>query len=144
MSSNKMEISCGAVIYTLIDDAVHYVIIYQLNGFHGFPKGHMEQGESQLETARREILEETGLKVDFIDGFKQEVTYPLPQKPGVTKKVIYFLARYQDQQPVFQESEVQDLKLLEYDDALRILEYDNSKGVLKKAHEFLREKGIEG
>ena len=53
-----------------------------------FPKGHMEPGETEEETAKREIREETGLLVRLDPGFRRSVRYS--PKPGVDKDVIYF------------------------------------------------------
>ena len=52
------------------------------NGYWGYPGGSMELGESFEETARREALEETGLKIkslqlfDIISGKKSHYKYP--------------------------------------------------------------------
>ena len=67
------EISCGAIVFTNENNVRKYVIIrgvgmYQ--GFCGFPKGHMEAGETERETALREVKEETGLDVVLYDDFR--------------------------------------------------------------------------
>lgn len=54
----EYEKSCGAVIYTNINDTVHYVLAQQLTGFEEFPKGHVEQNETEEQSALREIHEE--------------------------------------------------------------------------------------
>ena len=51
--NDAMERSCGAVLYRLTDGAPQYVLV--LGGDWGFPKGHMEAGETELETALREL-----------------------------------------------------------------------------------------
>ena len=53
--------SCGFIAYKQIEGRNYYLIIKSLNGDVGFPKGHMEIGESELETAIRELKEETGI-----------------------------------------------------------------------------------
>ena len=54
----KLEKSCGAVVYTLKNGKPQYVIVQSLEGFYGFPKGHIENNETEKETAIREIYEE--------------------------------------------------------------------------------------
>ena len=58
-----IEKSCGAVVFTRDHGLVQYLIIQSKEGFYGFPKGHIEPGEQEEETALREIWEETGLTV---------------------------------------------------------------------------------
>ena len=50
------EHSCGAVLYTLKDGEPYYVVVQQKAGNYSFPKGHMEEGETEIETARRRKL----------------------------------------------------------------------------------------
>ena len=88
--SMKYEVSCGAVVFTQQDGKTKYVIIKSTEGYYGFPKGHIESGESEEETALREIREETGLNVNIINGFRIMDEHPLPNKPHVMKRVIYF------------------------------------------------------
>ena len=57
VSSMKYEKSCGAVVYTKINDTIKYVLVQQLEGFWGFPKGHIEGNETEEENALREIYE---------------------------------------------------------------------------------------
>lgn len=57
------EISCGGVVFTRKNGKLLYVIIRSLEGYYGFPKGHMEGDETEEQTALREIFEETGLKL---------------------------------------------------------------------------------
>ena len=56
------ENSCGAVVFRDIRGEVRYLLIKNKRSAHwGFPKGHIEPGETKEETALREVLEETGL-----------------------------------------------------------------------------------
>jgi len=62
-SAQKREKSCGAIVYRRESGNVLYLIIQQKSRHWSFPKGHVERGESEKETALREIREETGLCV---------------------------------------------------------------------------------
>lgn len=136
----KTEKSCGGVVFTRTGDGIRYVIIRQSNGDWSFPKGHMEPGETEEETARREIFEEVGLRVTLLPGFREELFYPLPRRPGYTKHCVYFLAQYGDQVLQRQESEVTEVRLMTCEEAMEILPFPESRGLLRKANCFLRRK----
>ena len=55
--------SCGAVLFTDVNGERHYVLVSSVNNANvfGLPKGQMEKGETEQETASREILEETSV-----------------------------------------------------------------------------------
>ena len=57
------EKSCGAVVFTRIDNNIKYLLIQNLEGVYGFPKGHVEEGETLIECAVRETEEEIKRKV---------------------------------------------------------------------------------
>ena len=59
----KHEKSCGCII---IEDK-KVLLIKQTNGIWGFPKGHVEENETELQTAEREVKEETNLDVDDLE-----------------------------------------------------------------------------
>lgn len=98
----------------------------------------MEPGETEEETAKREIWEEVGLNVTLVPGFREELYYPLTRKPGVTKHCVYFLARYQGQRVRCQEKEVAETRLLTFEEAVDILTFPASRELLQKAEMFLR------
>ena len=132
-----LEISAGAIIYTYINNEINYLVIKDFHGNYGFPKGHIENNETQIEAALREIKEEVGLDVSLDENFIQELNYVMPN--GKDKRSIYYLAEYKDQTPVKQLEEVDEILLLPYNEALNILTFDNMKEVLIKAHEHLNE-----
>ena len=131
------EKACGAVVYTILNGQIHYVIIQQQEGFHGFPKGHVEKNETEGETALREIYEEVGLRPTLIKGFKVIDEYPLLRKQHVIKQVVYFLAEYSSQAIIIQEEELLGAMLLPYEEAIKILDYESSRKVLAQADHFL-------
>ena len=63
----KIIKSCGFVVYTDVLGERRYLVIESVNGDVGFPKGHVEAGESELETAIRELSEEVGIKAVVTD-----------------------------------------------------------------------------
>lgn len=138
----QYEKSCGAVVYCHKDNSIKYLLVCEHGGFWVFPKGHMEDGESEHETALREIKEETGLSVTIIDGFQMEDEHNLARegRPNTIKKTIYFLAKFEDQNPTRQESEISEIALLDFESAMAALQFDTYKQMLTKAHAFLTQK----
>ena len=134
------EKSCGAVVYTRKNGKIKYVIIQAKSGIYGFPKGHIEPGETQRETALREILEETGLSVNLIDGFKAEDCYSyVDDGEERRKQVIYFLATYYDQAPIVQKTEIAGIHLMDFKTAMKALQFESTRKTLTQAHSFLAE-----
>ena len=133
-----LERSCGAVVFTRVNGEIRYVLGRAVEGFYGFPKGHMEPGESTEETALREIREEVGLEVALLPGFHAQDEYPLPKKPGTRKCVDFFLAEYADQPLVPQETEFLSAGLYSFDEALQLLQREGFRRVLCEADGFLK------
>lgn len=137
--NDLFEKSCGAVVYTVEDGTVRYLIVEEASGSHSFPKGHMENGETEKETALREIKEETDLEVSLIDDFRISEQYRPAEKPGVTKQVVYFLAEYTDEIPrVIRPREVRSLKSLCLEDALAALDHVDRQEILRKADAYIK------
>ena len=136
------EKSCGAVIFTNMNNRIHYLLIKSLSGVYGFPKGHVENKETEEETALREIQEEVGIKATLISGFKTEDEYVLPRKKNVKKRVVYFLGYYQNQDIHYQKEEVSDAILVDYESAIQLLQFESSKRILIEANRFLSGEAI--
>ena len=138
------EKSCGALVVRRADDGKLYILMirHKAGGHRSFPKGHMEAGESEHETALREVKEETGLDVTFVDDFRIKDEHNLARegRPNTIKQTIYFLAYYEDQTFVPQESEISQIVLLDYEAAMTTLQFDSFKRILTQAHDFLEKK----
>ena len=130
---------CGAIVFTIKDGQILYVIVKSLKSDYGFPKGHAEPNESDKEAAMREITEETCLKVNFIDGFKDEHEYSPIDNPDVVKHLVLFLAQYDyNQKFAPQKEELESIDLMNLRDAMRVIKHENLRRSLKKADEFIR------
>lgn len=122
----KYEKSCGAVIFK--NNQV--LLIKSVKGHWSFPKGHVEGDETELETAYREILEETNLKV--IINQEKRVVISYSPYPGTMKDVVYFYATYKDGIINRQVAEVDDIGWYDITEALDIITYEMEKNVLIK------------
>ena len=124
----KEEKSCGAVVVR----GHSALLIYQNNGFWGFPKGHMENGESEVDTAIREIKEEVGLNVVVDESKRFEFDY-IVKGMNVHKTVVLFVAKADDNADiVLQESEIAEAKWLPFSDVEGLLTFDDWKKVWLK------------
>lgn len=135
-SSYAHEYSAGAVLFTQKDEQRLYVLVTELSGNTGLPKGHVEEGESEEETALREIHEETGLKARLLPGFGGEIVYP--QGRGMLKHFTYFLATYDADDEPQSGTDVTALAL-PYEQALRKLSFADVRTILRKAETFLND-----
>ncbi len=131
----KQEKSCGAVIFREENTNRYYLVLHSTQGHTTLCKGHVEGDETEHETAAREIREETGLAVDFIDGFRAVIAYS--PRPGAAKDVVFFLARARGQDIVCQPEEVADARFLPFGEALEALTHPSDRETLQKARAFL-------
>jgi len=118
----KQEKSCGSIIF--LDGKV--LLINQKNGCWGFPKGHMEQGENEIETAIRETKEETNIDVEIESNFRFETSYYV--KNDILKTVVYFVAHPIDKIELkIQEAEIKKAIWVDINEVESYLMYDNIK-----------------
>jgi len=132
------EKSCGAVVFTRVNGQVKYLLVANLEGIYGFPKGHVEGNEAERETALREVREETGLTVRLIDGFRATDEHPIPQKVNTMKQVVYFLGEYARQEVDYQQEELSGAYLVSYEGAMGMFQFESSIRILKEADAYLR------
>ncbi|MDR0991946.1 MAG: NUDIX domain-containing protein [Ruminococcus sp.] len=131
-----LEKSCGAIVYRRHSGNIELLLIKHVNSGHwSFPKGHVEENESEIETARREILEETGIDVIIDNSFRETVTY-FPKK-DTKKNVIYFLAKAKNFNFAKQDEEVEDIRWVDMGEVHNILTYENDKTIADKAKKMI-------
>lgn len=131
------EKSCGFVVYRESSGVREYLLVSALNGKYGFPKGHVERGETEYETAVRELKEETNLAVRLVDGFRREIEYRIPQKRGTMKRCVYFLGEYTEGELIRQAEEVLDAVFVPFERAMEMIPFENARSVLRAANEYL-------
>lgn len=125
------EKSFGAVI---INEYQEFLLIKHRFGEHwDFPKGHKENDETDKETVLREVMEETGLLITIIEGFKEKSRYS--PREGTEKTVTFYMG-FSTGKVTIQNDEVLDYAFLPYEDALARITFGESKEVLRKAKNF--------
>ncbi len=136
----RVEKSCGAVIYTYKEGRRLYLIEHTASGHTSIPKGHVEGTETEVQTALREIKEETNLEVELDAAFRF-CTHYLTRK-GIEKNVVFFTAVPKTWELIPQPGEVDSLEWLSYEQALRSLEYPAHIEALMRADEYLQKRMI--
>lgn len=135
------EASCGAIVYRIINGEVRFLLIKNKRSANwGFPKGHMERGENEKETAYREVLEEAGIHIRFMPDFRYKSEYSIQGR--IEKKVIIFLATTDDTSTIIQREEIEEYLWLKFDKAMSSLKFPNDKNLLRKANEYLERTGV--
>ena len=129
--------SCGFVAYKEIENERLYLIVRTSNGEYGFPKGHVENNETEHETAIRELKEETNIEVQIIDGFRRQIEYEFPNRPDVMKISVYFLGKYIKEEIVCQESEVLEARFVPMETALELLSFEETRNILREADTYI-------
>ncbi len=133
------EKSCGAVVYKYENGELLFLIEKMKAGHVSIPKGHVENDETEEQTAAREIKEETNLEVELDTNFRKTITFS-PYE-GCTKDVVFFVAKAKTFELINQECEVSGLLWANERDALEMITHDSDKGVLKAAAEYIRNNG---
>jgi len=123
----KKEKSCGCIIIK----NKKVLLVYEKNrNFWGFPKGHMEKGENEVQTALREVKEEVGLDVEIDVEKRYVLNYVI--RDEIDKTTVLYVATPKNEKIIIQESEIGNIKWCEFDEALNTLTFENWKEVFKK------------
>ena len=127
--NNQKVIKCAGIIpISYIDRKV--LMIQHPEGHWGFPKGHIENDETEIETALRETKEEVNLDVIIDETKRYEIHYITHN--NIDKTSVYYLAKTKNKNVTIQETEIADYKWLNIDDATELLTYDDTKEILTK------------
>ena len=118
------EKSCGAIV---VDDG--RVLLVKHNAGHwDFPKGHVEEGETEFETAIREVKEETNIDIK-IEKENRYISEYSP-KEDVMKTVIYFLGEKIGGEDKPQIEEVSDVEWVDVNKAVERITHQRSKDIM--------------
>lgn len=133
----KFEKSCGAIVYRKNRSQIELLLIKNRYGGHwSFPKGHVEGQETEIQTALREVKEETGLDINIQKGFRQMVEYY--PKPNIRKQVVYFLGEAKTTQFKRQEEEISRIIWTEIHKAYHMVTFKNDRDLISIAMQNLQ------
>ena len=129
-----MEKSVGLILFRDAPRGRLFLLLHYRSGHWDFPKGHVEKGESEVETALRELHEETGITdAGLLDGFRERVEYGFRRGDrSVRKEVIYYVA-CTAAEGVKLSHEHQAFEWLPAEMAEKRLTYENSRKLLRSA-----------
>jgi 8-oxo-dGTP pyrophosphatase MutT (NUDIX family) len=145
------EKSAGAIIYRMENNVPHYLLLNYPSGHWEFPKGHIEGKESEEETLRREVTEETGIEnIRILPGFKKYIKYFFRQYkdrvseedrksgkiPWIFKLVVFFIAETKTKEVKISD-EHKGFVWLPIEEAIEKTTFKNSKKLLREASEFI-------
>jgi 8-oxo-dGTP diphosphatase len=140
ITRNPAHAAGGVVYCTVSDDTsrIAILLIYDKHGNWGLPKGHLEDGETPMQAAQREIAEETGLTCT-IGPFVQRISYPVFKRGGWREKhVDYFLAQSActDLRPQTNEG-IRAARWLAPDEALASISREQVREVVRRGLQML-------
>ncbi|HEY7635153.1 MAG TPA: NUDIX hydrolase [Gemmatimonadales bacterium] len=137
----ELEVSAGGIVFRRSpDEGPRFLLIRDSYDNWGFPKGHLEDGESPAEAARRETAEETGLDQLLLQGPIRVIDWHFRFRGRhIHKYCHFFLFESPSGEACPQVDEgITDCQWRQLDEALDLLSYDNARGVLKRAGDMVR------
>jgi len=139
-SPGPMETSCGFILLNY--DSI--LLLQYPQGHWSFPKGHVEQGDTNHhETASRELKEETGIKSVVIDTtWESRTEYTFRKKGRKTTKQVYWYIASTDEVEVELSEEHNSYLWLNYADAESMLTFDQEKELLRSAVNHMEKSGL--
>ena len=140
------EKTIGIITFKREGQGIRYLLLHHGGKYWNFPKGRQEGLETELDSALRELEEETGITdVKIIEGFKDEYDYDFDTeirngvKEKIYKKAIFFLGELKDEKVKVSDEHL-DYGWFDYETALKRLFYQEGQNSLKKAHQFFLKK----
>lgn len=144
----KEDAAYGVIVFYIenegvLNSEIQFLILKQIQGHWSFPKGHADEGETKLETAIRELEEESGLKgVELISDLPQIIDeYTIkPGTPEETHKVVeFFIGRVYNKDVKMQKGEIFDYKWITNETGNEAFTFDSSRRILKAAYDIVKE-----
>lgn len=135
------ERSAGAVVFFSSPQGPEYLLLRYGAGNWGFPKGHVEQGETDVVAAQREVAEETGIPVEkqrLLPGFEDDTDYRFRRGHVLVEKDVRFFLLESATKDVKLSHEHSGFAWLSYDQALARVSFDGPRRILQAAHAFLQ------
>ena len=127
MKVKKKEKSCGCIV---IENNKVLLIQHIKRGHWGFPKGHVEKNENEMQTAIREVKEETNIDVEIDENKRYEEHYNTGKKGY--KEVVYFLAKKVGGEIKAQEKEIRNVEWVDISEAPNRITFPTSQELMKK------------
>lgn len=140
----ETDYSCGVIPVRVVEGQRRYLLVQHKAGHWSFPKGHPESGESPIEAALRELMEETGLvSVKLVETPAFEEAYEFTKRSGkrVIKHVTYYIGRVGTDAVAIQPEEIADFFWGAAGAVHGKLTFDEGRALLAEVESFLDEQG---
>jgi 8-oxo-dGTP pyrophosphatase MutT (NUDIX family) len=139
-----LERSIGAVIKyknkgtpeeTFSPHPSEFLLLKNRRGFWGFPQGHKEKGESEIQTLIREVSEETGITTLDIKSYIGKIHYSYFRSDGMrSQKEVSFYFALTPSKIVEISYEHYEFRWAPFTDALFMLHHEQLKLIMVKGH----------
>jgi len=129
--------SAGIITFIKKDHEVIYLVLHYLSGHWDFAKGKLEPGETMIQAAQRELLEETGLQATLLPGFEKSLKYVFKERGKLVEKTVTFFVGCTESEAVQLSREHVGYLWLPYEQAYQKLTYKNAQEILAQAHQFI-------
>jgi 8-oxo-dGTP pyrophosphatase MutT (NUDIX family) len=137
----KIHNSVGIILFCRFPRSVKYLLIKQHQGHWGFPKGHIEKNEKKIDTARRELKEETGIRsVSLLQNkilLNDEYSF-FNGNGKIIKRIGYYIGETKEKKVKIDGKEILNYKWCTFSKALDKITFTQTKNVLKKARKFIK------
>ena len=132
-----IELSVGGIIrYQSTEfnkDHSEFLLLRNKRGFWGFPQGHKERGENEIQTLQREVQEETGITNLEIHQYIGKIQYKYFRADGIrSEKEVKFYVATTPGRDVTISNEHEVFKWTTYQDALSLLDHRQLKSIILK------------
>ncbi|MCH7604636.1 NUDIX domain-containing protein [Patescibacteria group bacterium] len=145
------EKSVGVVVIHRTGKNIFYLLLHYpataraKHSYWDLPKGHVEEGENELDTAKREVREETGVQdLRFVRGFRETIRYFFRVEGKTVFKMVAFYLAETRKEKIQVSHEHTGYVWLSYREATKQVKFQNAKDVITKAHNLLSKKSSSG
>ena len=136
----KYRKGIGAIIFRETSEGTRFLIFHRTKNWQGWEllKGGIQEGESSLNSLKREIMEETGIKdYKIIKSTIKTIKYDWPEFFAKDHKLYtgaeheFFLVKTDQKDVIIDKNEHDNFKWVDQEEALKLLTYNNHKEVLR-------------
>ena len=131
--------SFGIIPIQINQGEVQFLLVQHHAGHWAFPKGHAEIGETDIEAAKRELREETGIaEVQLVDGVTLTESYYFKRSTQTIAKTVRYYLGYVKQRDVrIQVAEIKGYNWVNFEKALGLITFAECRRIITEAHDYL-------
>jgi 8-oxo-dGTP pyrophosphatase MutT (NUDIX family) len=133
----REEVSAGGVVFRAAAGRPLFLLIRDSYRNWGFPKGHLEHGETAADAALREVAEETGLYDVELRGPLETIDWHFRFRGRLVHKVCHFFLMETALEATSPQTDegITDCRWLPFDEALALISYTNARDILRQARD---------